>query len=332
MIKIFAIVILAISLLPISSVQAASKPAKPVITVKNSDKGPQISWQKVDNADGYRVYRKTDDTAKYKSVKTTTKLSFTDTKCKAASGDKVLYKVRAYYVDKTTNKKVWGSYSSVVTITISHNKDEKKDDKKDEKKDEKKDNKGTKGKSNYEGSVSKALAPRKVSSNKHDGVEMNKDGTGLAENNTYYLNQDCTWEILGNEETTLEVFDSTKESMKEYAEVIWDDNFENRLASNVEIVSRRNFDGKNCYAIYVPYLGMTSRYIDENLADKLVKIVKSSGWDECQKLGRKMVDDGATSWTKLNNNGVKYMWLVDEEGSYFIDELNDGGMLLITFD
>lgn len=68
--------------------------AKPTITVKRNSKGdPKVSWKKVSYADKYYVYRATKKSGTYSKVKTTTSLSYTDTKAKA--GKTYYYKVKA---------------------------------------------------------------------------------------------------------------------------------------------------------------------------------------------------------------------------------------------
>lgn len=68
--------------------------AKPTITVKrNSNGDPKVSWKKVSYADKYYVYRATKKSGTYSKVKTTTSLSYTDTKAKA--GKTYYYKVKA---------------------------------------------------------------------------------------------------------------------------------------------------------------------------------------------------------------------------------------------
>jgi len=70
----------------------------------------KISWGKVANVSGYQVHRATSQNGTYKSVKTTTSTSFTNTGL--TSGKTYYYKVRTY---KTVDgKKIYGDYSSII--------------------------------------------------------------------------------------------------------------------------------------------------------------------------------------------------------------------------
>ncbi len=92
------------------------KPAK----VKNLKAGElsaasaEIRWNKAEGATGYKVYKYNPSTKKYVSLGTTTKLTYTDKTAKI--GESVKYKVRAY--GKTASKTYYGSYSSVLTVTM----------------------------------------------------------------------------------------------------------------------------------------------------------------------------------------------------------------------
>ena len=76
----------------------------------------EVSWNKVNGASGYEIYRATSKAGSYSKVKTITSgstLNFTDTK--VTTGQTYYYKVRAY---KTVNGgKVYGNYSSIVSIS-----------------------------------------------------------------------------------------------------------------------------------------------------------------------------------------------------------------------
>jgi uncharacterized repeat protein (TIGR02543 family) len=94
-----------------SSIKSAKPiPSTPSVTVKsNSYKSIKISWKKVSGASGYRVYRATSKSGKYKLIKTTTSTRYTNSSLR--TGKRYYYKVRAYkYV---SGKRVYGKYSSI---------------------------------------------------------------------------------------------------------------------------------------------------------------------------------------------------------------------------
>jgi len=85
---------------------------KSVKTKVVSATSAKISWGKVADATGYQVRRATSKNGTYKTVKTTTGTSFTNTGLTA--GKTYYYKVRAY---KTVDgKKIYGDYSSIVSV------------------------------------------------------------------------------------------------------------------------------------------------------------------------------------------------------------------------
>jgi fibronectin type 3 domain-containing protein len=72
-----------------------------------------VSWNPVDGASGYQLYRATSENGTYSLVKTTTATSYANTSLK--TGTRYYYKVRAY---RTVNRrKVFGSDSAVVSAT-----------------------------------------------------------------------------------------------------------------------------------------------------------------------------------------------------------------------
>jgi len=76
---------------------------------KYAKKYIKLSWKKVNDAEGYEVYRANSKKGTYKLVKTTNKISYKNSKLKA--GKNYFYKVRAY---KTVNgKKIFGPWSNV---------------------------------------------------------------------------------------------------------------------------------------------------------------------------------------------------------------------------
>lgn len=78
----------------------------------------QITWKKVKNADGYRVFRSTSRNGKYTAIKTVKGekvLSYTDTKAK--SGKKYYYKVKAF-VYGPEKEIVLGAFSNICSVTV----------------------------------------------------------------------------------------------------------------------------------------------------------------------------------------------------------------------
>ena len=67
-------------------------------TVTNLATGVKITWNRVSNADGYRIYRKaaSGDYVLVKTIKSNTTVSYTDTSAKVTNGTKYTYKVVAY--------------------------------------------------------------------------------------------------------------------------------------------------------------------------------------------------------------------------------------------
>ena len=74
----------------------------PVVTAKNkSKKQVKLTWKKVSGAKKYTVYRATSKNGKYKAIKTTTKLSFTNKNLK--KGKTYYYKVKAIAKNSAAN-------------------------------------------------------------------------------------------------------------------------------------------------------------------------------------------------------------------------------------
>ena len=84
------------------------------VSAKYYGKYNKVSWAKVKNVTGYKVYRKV-GLGSYKLVKTTTSTSFKDTSVK--KGKKYTYKVKAYYQNYTyqTSKKTY-TYKTVNSL------------------------------------------------------------------------------------------------------------------------------------------------------------------------------------------------------------------------
>ncbi|MCR5323120.1 MAG: DUF6273 domain-containing protein [Lachnospiraceae bacterium] len=112
--------------MPLSGVQAATKPAKPVISVKSDKAGTavKVTISATGNAEGYLIYMKSDTDTKYKKIKTlkkdgTVARSYTVKKLSAGTYS---FKVKAYL--KSNGKTVKGSYSRVKTVTLETATDE----------------------------------------------------------------------------------------------------------------------------------------------------------------------------------------------------------------
>ena len=74
--------------------------ARPVVKASvNANGKPKLTWEVVNKADKYEVYRSTSQNGTYKKIYTTTKTSFVNTS--VAAGKTYYYKVKAIYSDKT---------------------------------------------------------------------------------------------------------------------------------------------------------------------------------------------------------------------------------------
>lgn len=95
---------------------AKAVPAKTTLKAKASNaKNVKLTWPKVKGANGYEIYRSNRKDGKYQKVKTISKggtTSYKDGKLKKSTT--YYYKIRAYR--KVDRKKVYGSYSSVVSV------------------------------------------------------------------------------------------------------------------------------------------------------------------------------------------------------------------------
>ncbi len=78
------------------------------ITLKKGD--PRLTWDKIDGAKKYEIYRATSKNGTYKLMKTTTSTSYTNTTAKA--GKTYYYKVKAIHSKSAANS----AYSSIVSI------------------------------------------------------------------------------------------------------------------------------------------------------------------------------------------------------------------------
>lgn len=87
----------------------------PIVAIlKNSSKKQiQLKWYEVDGADKYEIYRATSKKGKYKKIKTTSKLSFTNKELK--KGKRYYYKIVAVDID---NREIDSEYSVVASAKI----------------------------------------------------------------------------------------------------------------------------------------------------------------------------------------------------------------------
>ena len=87
--------------------------ARPVVEISDNGKGkPRLTWDKVDGAVEYKVYRATSKSGTYSLVKTTTSTSYANTG--ATSGKTYYYKVMAVADNTAANS----AYSSVVSFKV----------------------------------------------------------------------------------------------------------------------------------------------------------------------------------------------------------------------
>ncbi len=93
--------------------------AKTFVSVANVSKGVKVSWDKVDGASSYEVYRKKSGESSYNQIGTTTSLSYTDTT--ASSGVTYVYMARAINGDfKGTYSGVTILYLKAPTVTVNN--------------------------------------------------------------------------------------------------------------------------------------------------------------------------------------------------------------------
>ena len=100
---------------------------KPKIkNIKNTNKGIYLKWSKVNNTDGYKIYRKT-KTGQYKLIKTLNKnkVSFTDATAK--NGVKYYYYIKAYknYATLKSNAKSITRITAITLKSVKYNKSKK---------------------------------------------------------------------------------------------------------------------------------------------------------------------------------------------------------------
>ncbi|MGO5358298.1 GH25 family lysozyme [Anaerofustis sp. LCP19S3_F7] len=88
----------------------------------SSDNAIKVTWNKVSNATGYRVYRYNSKTKKYDILKDITSGSTTSyTDSKLSSGTTYIYKIRSFYTDKSGSR-VYSNASSATYATTDPKK------------------------------------------------------------------------------------------------------------------------------------------------------------------------------------------------------------------
>ncbi len=101
-------------------VQAATKPDKPVITVSETDENGEVlvTISSTKNADGYRIYCKSNKDKKYRKLDTIAKDGTKTRKytAKELTSGTYSFRVRAY--SKASGKTVWSSYSKILKIYV----------------------------------------------------------------------------------------------------------------------------------------------------------------------------------------------------------------------
>ena len=100
--------------------EAATKPAKPVISLETAKDGTavKVTIEATTGAQGYRIYMKAENNSKYRKVKTVKKNGTVarSTTITRLSAGKYSFKVKAY--SKASDKTVWSSYSKAKSITL----------------------------------------------------------------------------------------------------------------------------------------------------------------------------------------------------------------------
>ncbi len=97
-----------------NAVSAFCRPSAPVAKIMTSAGKPKLSWNAIDGATKYYIYRSTDGKT-FDYLTKTTKPSYTDTNAKI--GTKYYYKVKAITV--VNGKAIGSAYSAVKTITAT---------------------------------------------------------------------------------------------------------------------------------------------------------------------------------------------------------------------
>ena len=101
-----------------SYVKVVTKLLNPVVTLKSTSKGTvTISWNKVNRASGYKIYRATSKNGSYTLVKTISDGDVTSFKNTNRTSSKYYYyKVKAYRT--VDNKNYYSDYSTVKSIKV----------------------------------------------------------------------------------------------------------------------------------------------------------------------------------------------------------------------
>jgi len=106
------------------SAAASVELERPVITaLKNTSQGIKVSWDIVDDADYYCVYRKTSGDSGFKKIGQTESCEYVNSPEYDLRGSKIAYKVRAVAVDSEKNK-VLSPVSEVKTINFLYRPDQ----------------------------------------------------------------------------------------------------------------------------------------------------------------------------------------------------------------
>ena len=92
------------------------KPDTPTVYASSSRDVVNLSWNKVSGAKMYYIYRKGADASKYKLIKKTKKISYTDKK--VTDGKKYNYKIKAVY--KKDGKVIKSKASAAVSVTVTY--------------------------------------------------------------------------------------------------------------------------------------------------------------------------------------------------------------------
>lgn len=101
-------------------VQAATKPDKPVITVSETDEYGEVlvTISSTKNADGYRIYCKSNKDKKYRKLDTIAKDGTKTRKYTAKELPSGTYSFRVRAYSKASGKTVWSSYSKIAKIYV----------------------------------------------------------------------------------------------------------------------------------------------------------------------------------------------------------------------
>ena len=92
-------------------------PAAPVIkAVKSGSASVKVSWNQIENADGYRIYRSTKKASGYKAVKTVENGLTSWKNTKLVKGKRYYYKVKAYHAQD--GSRLYSPYSNRVSVSL----------------------------------------------------------------------------------------------------------------------------------------------------------------------------------------------------------------------